>query len=118
MLSLKNLSMKINKIFIIQLKQEQKRNIGIAVAAGIVYSAMLVGTPFLVSIILQSAEKGTIFGVHYSIGVLITILLIYCVVTMLLYLLNRKAINDFVLSVKLYIEEKTIQHIQIGRAHV
>ncbi len=111
MLSLKNLSMKIKKIFIIQLKQEQKRNIGIAVAAGIVYSAMLVGTPFLVSVILQSAEKGTIFGVHYSIGILIAILLIYCVVTMLLYLLNRKAINDFVLSVKLYIEEKTVQHI-------
>lgn len=106
-----NLLTRINDVLSIPLKPEQRRNFAIAVIAGFVYSAMLVGTPFLVSAILYSAERGTIFGIHYNFRFLIAIILVYCVITMLLYLLSRKAINDFVFSIKLYIEEKTISYV-------
>ena len=95
----------------VPLEGGQKKSLAVALAAGFVYSAMLVGTPFLVSLILYSAEQGTILGIRYNLGILIGVLLLYSIATMLLYLLNRKAINDFVLSVKLLIEEKTIRYI-------
>ncbi len=95
----------------VPLEGEQKKSLAVALAAGFIYSAMLVGTPFLVSLILYSAEQGTILGIRYNLGILIGILLLYSIATMLLYLLNRKVINDFVLSVKLMIEEKTIRYI-------
>lgn len=100
-----------NGILSIPLKPEQRRDFAIAVIAGFVYSAMLVGTPFLVSVILHSAEGATILGIRYSFSMLLVIIFVYCVVTMLLYLLNRKAINDFVFSTKLYIEEKTVRYV-------
>ncbi len=103
-----------NRIFPVPPDREQKKSLAAALAAGFVYSAMLVGTPFLVSVILYSAEKGTILGIRYNLGILTAVLLAWSAATMLLYLLNRKAINDFVLSSKLRIEEKAVRHI-LGR---
>ena len=105
------ISKRIPRFSPVPLEGEQKKSLAVALAAGFVYSAMLVGTPFLVSLILYSAEQGTILGIRYNLGILIGILLLYSIATMLLYLLNRKVINDFVLSVKLMIEEKTIRYI-------
>ena len=105
------ISKRINSVLSIPPEREQKKSLVTAVIAGFVYSAMLVGTPFLVSVILYSAEQGTILGIRYNLWILMAVLLVYCIATMLLYLLNRKAINDFVLSAKLYIEEKAVRHI-------
>lgn len=106
-----SISKRIRNVLSIPLKREQKKNFTIAVITGFVYSAMLVGTPFLVSVILYSSEKGSILGIRFSFGILTVILLVYCIITMFLYLLNRTAINDFIFSVKLYIEEKTVRYI-------
>lgn len=108
---MRSISKRINGVISIPLNFNQKKSFTIAVLSGFVYSAMLVGTPFLVSAILYSTEKGTILGIRYNLGILITFLFLYCVITMFLYLLNRKAINDFVLSVKLYIEEAAVRFI-------
>lgn len=89
----------------------QKKWFLIAVIAGFLYSAMLVATPFLVSLILNSAEKGMILGFQYNLGILITFLLLFCVATMLLYMLYKRSINLFLFSMKLAIEERAIYHI-------
>ena len=99
------------KLFLFPLKMSQKKTFVLGVLVGLLYSAMLVATPFLVSLILNSAERGVLFGFSYSIGMLIAMLLLYCILTMLLYMFHKKAINDFLLSIKLTIEEQLILYV-------
>lgn len=103
--------LKDRKLFLLPLTIKQKKSFVLGVSAGLLYSAMLVATPFLVSLILNSAEQGSLLGFQYSIGILISMLLLYCIMTMLLYMFHRRAINDFILSIKLAIEEQSVLYI-------
>lgn len=103
--------LKDRKLFLLPLTVKQKKSFVLGVGAGLLYSAMLVATPFLVSLILNSAEQGALLGFQYSIGMLVSMLLLYCIMTMLLYMFHKRAINDFILSIKLEIEEKSVLYI-------
>ena len=103
--------LKDRKLFLSPLNVKQKKSFVIGVGVGLLYSAMLVATPFLVSWILNSAEQGALLGFQYSIGMLVSMLLLYCIMTMLLYMFHKRAINDFILSIKLEIEEKSVLYI-------
>lgn len=103
--------LKDRKLFLLPLTVKQKKSFVLGVGAGFLYSAMLVATPFFVSLILNSAEQGALLGFQYSIGILVSMLLLYCVMTMLLYMFHKRAINSFILSIKLAIEEKSVLYI-------
>ena len=103
--------LKDRKLFLPPLNVKQKKSFVIGVGVGLLYSAMLVATPFLVSWILNSADQGALLGFQYSIGMLVSMRLLYCIMTMLLYMFHKRAINDFILSIKLEIEEKSVLYI-------
>lgn len=100
-----------NRFLLIPLTKMQKKWFFASIIMGFLYSAMLVATPFLVSFILNSAEEGTMLGFHYNMGVMIAFLLLFSIVTMLFFMLHKRAVNHFLFSVKLTMEEKSIRHI-------
>lgn len=101
----------LKSVFLIPLTTMQRRQFIIACVTGFIYSAMLVAIPFMVSLILYSAENRTILGVQFNLQTLVAVLSAYCITTMLLYLLYEGETKRFVLSTKLSIEKKTVRYI-------
>lgn len=93
---------------------KEKKILLLAVITSIVYSMMLIVTPFFVSVILDGAEKNDIFGFQYNVFIVITTLFIYCLLTMVLFIISKKAVNTFVLNSKLSIESAVIKDVMVS----
>ena len=90
---------------------KEKRIFLLAIITSIVYSVMLIFTPFFLSMILDGAEKNSIFGLQYNVFLVISVLFIYCILTMVLFIISKKAVNTFVLNSKLNIEKAVIKDV-------
>ena len=92
---------------------KEKRIFLLAIITSIVYmySVMLIITPFFLSMILDGAEKNAIFGFQYNVFLVISVLFIYCILTMVLFIISKKAVNTFVLNSKLNIEKAVIKDV-------
>lgn len=94
------------KTFLVTLAKKEKRNLVAAAISGFFYSAMLVLIPFLTSMVFELAEylqkkEETGSAVYLIVGILI-----FSVVTMIIYILHQCFINRFILDLRFHVEQR------------